>query len=78
VHQLHGTPRHGQHVSIDNLVWAVGAWAEGLGSRAVARGVEVAPHTVLPWLVAAADQLRACSEDFLHNVCVTQVQLDEL
>jgi hypothetical protein len=34
--QLPGTPLHGKHVSIDQLVWAVGALAEGLGIRAVA------------------------------------------
>src|SRR6266705_3222203 len=77
-HQLHGTLLHGKHVSIDKLVWAVGALAEGLGIRAVARVFEVDPNTVLQWLVAAADHLRAFSEYFLHNVCVTQVQLDEL
>ncbi len=77
-HQRHGTPLHGKHVSIDKLVWAVGALAEGLGIRAVARVFEVDPNTVLQWLVAAADHLRAFSEYFLPNVCVTQVQLDEL
>src|SRR2546426_11919353 len=40
-HQRHGTPLHGKHVSIDKLVWAVGALAEGLGIRAVARVFEV-------------------------------------
>jgi len=60
------------------LVWAVGALAEGLGIRAVARVFEVDPNTVLHWLVAAADHLTAFSQYFLHDVRVTQVQLDEL
>ena len=38
---------------------------------------EVDPNTVLHWL-AAADQLKAFSEYFLHDMRVTQVQLDEL
>jgi IS1 family transposase len=38
----------------------------------------VDPNTVLQWLVEAADQLQAFSQYFLHNVHVTQVQLDEL
>ena len=59
-------------------MWAVGALAEGLGIRAVARVFEVDPHTVLQWLVEAADHLQAFSQYFLHNVHVTQVQLDEL
>ena len=54
-----------------------GALAAGLGIRAVARVCEVAPHTVRQWLVAAADQLKACSQYCLHDVPVTQVQLDE-
>jgi len=76
--ETHGTPFHGKRVAPDLLVWAVGALAEGLGIRAVARVVEVDPNTVLAWLVEAADHLKAFSQYFLHNVRVTQVQLDEL
>ena len=39
---------------------------------------EVDPKTVLRWLVEAAEQLRAFSQHFLHDVRVQQVQLDEL
>src|SRR5438445_11727955 len=39
--ETHGTPLHGKHVAPDLLVWAVGALAEGLGIRAVARVFEV-------------------------------------
>ena len=63
---------------LDRLVWAVGTLAEGLGIRAVARVFEVDPNTVLVWLVDAADHARAFSQYFLHDVRVTQVQLDEL
>jgi IS1 family transposase len=76
--ETHGTPLHGKRVAPALLVWAVGAWAEGLGIRAVARGFEVDPHTVLQWLVEVADHAGAFSQYFLHDVRVTQVQLDEL
>jgi IS1 family transposase len=76
--EIHGTLFHGKRVAPDLLVWAVGALAEGLGIRAVARVFEVDPNTVLQWLVEAADHLKAFSQYVLHNVCVTQVQLDEL
>ena len=33
---------------------------------------------MLQWLVEAAEQLRAFSQHFLHDVRVRQVQLDEL
>lgn len=76
--ETHGTPLYGKRVSPDRLVWAVGALAEGLGIRAVARVFEVDPTTVLAWLVAAADHLKTFSHSVLHDVRVTQVQLDEL
>ena len=76
--ETHGTVFHAKRVSPQMLVWAVGALAEGLGIRAVARVLEVDPNTVLPWLVEAADQLQAFSRYFLHDLKVTQVQLDEL
>jgi len=52
--------------------------AEGLGIRATARVFEVDAHTVLHWLVQAAEQLRAFSHYFLCDVHVEQLQLDEL
>ena len=76
--ETHGTPLHGKRVSPDKLVWAIGALAEGLGIRAVARVFEVDPNTVLAWLVEAADHAVAFSQYFLHDLRVTQVQLDEL
>src|SRR5215475_13269710 len=76
--ETHGTPLQGKRVAPDRLVWAVGALAEGLGIRAVARVFEVDPNTVLQWLVEVADHATAFSRYFLHDVRVTQVQLDEL
>jgi len=76
--ETHGTPLHGKRVAPEKLVWAVGALAEGLGIRAVARVFEVDPNTVLQWLVEVADHATAFSRYFLHDVRVTQVQLDEL
>ena len=76
--ETHGTPLHGKRVPTELLVWAVGALAEGLGIRAVARVFEVDPNTVRQWLVEAADHLQAFSQYVLHDVHVTQVQLDEL
>jgi IS1 family transposase len=76
--ETHGTPLHGKRVAPDLLVWAVGALAEGLGIRAVARVFEVDPTTVLAWLVEVAEHATAFSRYCLHDVHVTQVQLDEL
>src|SRR5437660_3193645 len=76
--ETRGTPLHGKRVAPDLLVWAVGALAEGLGIRAVARVFAVDPTTVLAWLVEVAEHATAFSQYFLHDVHVTQVQLDEL
>src|SRR6266704_2875255 len=76
--ETHGTPLHGKRVAPEKLVWAVGALAEGLGIRAVARVFEVDPNTVLVWLGEVADHAAVFSRHFLHDVRVTQVQLDEL
>jgi IS1 family transposase len=76
--ESHGTLFHGKRVPPEQLVWAVAALAEGLGIRAVARVFAVDPNTVLQWLVEAADQAAAFSQYFLHDMRVSQVQLDEL
>jgi transposase-like protein/IS1 family transposase len=75
--ETHGTPLHGKRVASERLVWAVGALAEGLGMRAVARVFEVDPNTVLAWLLEVADHAVAFSRYFLHDVRAMQVQLDE-
>src|SRR5262249_60987477 len=76
--ETQGAPLHGKRVVPEKLVWAVGALAEGLGIRAVARVFEVDPNTVLAWLVEVAEHAAAFSQYFLHDVRVTQAQLDEL
>jgi transposase-like protein/IS1 family transposase len=74
----HGTIFHGKQVAVELIVRALTCLAEGLGIRATARVFEVAPHTVLHWLVEAAEQLQAFTSSFLCEVHVQQVQLDEL
>jgi IS1 family transposase len=73
-----GTLFHGKHTSVELIVHVLGCLAEGLGIRGTARVFEVDPNTVLQWLVEAAEQLRAFSQHFLHDVRVQQVQLDEV
>src|SRR6266446_2526623 len=73
-----GTLLHGKRASVELIVRVIACLAEGLGIRGTARVFEVDPNTVLQWLVEAAEQLRAFSQHFLHDVRVRQVQLDEL
>jgi IS1 family transposase len=73
-----GTIFHGKRASVDLIVRVIACLAEGVGIRGTARVFEVDPHTVLQWLVEAAEQLQAFSRHVLHDVRVQQVQLDEL
>jgi IS1 family transposase len=73
-----GTLFHGKRASVELIVRVIACLAEGLGIRGTARVFEVDPNTVLQWLVEAAEQLRAFSRYILHDVRVSQVQLDEL
>jgi IS1 family transposase len=76
--ETHGTLFHGKHAAVDLIVRVLACLAEGLGIRATARVFEVAPTTVLQWLVEAAEQLRAFSAYFLCDLHLEQLQLDEL
>jgi IS1 family transposase len=76
--ETHGTLFHGKQAAVELIVRVLACLAEGLGIRATARVFEVAPNTVLHWLVEAAEQLRAFSAYFLCDVYVNQLQLDEL
>jgi IS1 family transposase len=74
----HGTIFHGKQAAVELIVRVLACLAEGLGIRATARVFEVAPKTVLHWLVEAAEQLRAFSAYFLCDLHLEQLQLDEL
>jgi transposase-like protein/IS1 family transposase len=76
--ETHGTLFHGKQAAVDLIVRVLACLAEGLGIRATARVFEVAPNTVLQWLVEAAEQLRAFSAYFLCDLHLEQLQLDEL
>src|SRR5262245_53641452 len=76
--ETHGTLFHGKQAAAERIVHVLACLAEGLGIRAAARVFEVAPTTVLQWLVEAAEQLRAFSAYFLCHLHLEQLQLDEL
>jgi IS1 family transposase len=76
--ETHGTIFHGKQAAVELIVRVLACLAEGLGIRATARVFEVAPNTVLHWLVEAAEQLRAFCAYFLCDLHLEQLQLDEL
>jgi IS1 family transposase len=77
-YETHGTLFHGKRASVELIVRVMACLAEGLGIRGTARVFEIDPNTVLSWLVEAAEQLKAFSAYFLHEVHINQIQLDEL
>jgi IS1 family transposase len=76
--ETHGTLFHGKQAAVELIVRVLACLAEGLGIRATARVFEVAPNTVLQWLVEAAEQLRTFSAYFLCDLHLEQLQLDEV
>jgi hypothetical protein len=56
----------------------IASLCEGVGIWQVARIFEVDVNTVLGWLGEASGHVRAVSRYLLHELHVTQVQLDEL
>jgi hypothetical protein len=66
----HGTIFYGKQAAGELIVHVLACLAEGLGIRATARVFEVAPNTVLAWLVEAAEQRWAFSAYCLCEVHV--------
>jgi transposase-like protein len=77
-YETHGTLLHGKRSSSELIVHVIACLAEGLGIRGTARVFEIDANTVLHWLMEAAEQLKAFSAYFLHDLHLHQVQLDEL
>src|SRR5262252_4153718 len=78
VPEHHGTIFHGKQATVERIVRVLACLAEGWGIRATARVFEVAPNTVLQWLVEAAAPLRAFAASCLGHLHLEQLQLDEL
>jgi IS1 family transposase/transposase-like protein len=68
----------GKRVSAEIIWRALKALAEGLDIRATARVFEVDPNTVEKWLRQAATHMEAVSQYLIHDLHLTQVQVDEL
>lgn len=61
------------------VIWQVlTCLAEGVGIRKTARIFGLDPNTVLHWLHQAADHMEAVSHYLIHDLHLTQVQVDEL
>ncbi len=54
------------------------ALSEGLGIQGASRVFGVKPDTIWEWLVAASEHMEAFSNYLMHDLQLTQVQLDEL
>jgi transposase-like protein len=60
-------------------IWRVlTSLAEGVGIRKTARIFDLDPNTVEKWLKEAAEHAEAVSHYLLHDLHLTQVQVDEL
>lgn len=68
----------GKQVAAETIWQALKALAEGLSIRATARVFEVDPNTIETWLGQAAEHMEAISHYLIHDLHLTQVQVDEL
>jgi IS1 family transposase len=63
---------------VETIVFGLTLLSEGVSLRKVARILRVDKDTVLRWLVEAAKHSKAVLGYMMHNLHVTQVQLDEM
>lgn len=73
-----GTMFYGKRVLPETIWRALKALAEGLGIRSTARVFDVDPNTIESWLREAAEHMEAVSRYLIHDLHLTQVQVDEL
>ena len=73
-----GTIFYRSHTPTEIIWMALSAMAEGLDIRATARVFEVKPDSVQNWLQQASKHMETVSRYLLHDLHLTQVQVDEL
>jgi IS1 family transposase/transposase-like protein len=69
---------YGKQVAAETIWQVLKALAEGLDIRATGRVFELDPNTVQSWLAQAGCHLEAVSHYLLHDLQLSQVQVDEL
>ena len=69
---------YGKRVKAETIWQVLKTLAEGLDIRATARVFELDPNTVESWLGQAAQHLTAVSHYLIHDLQLSQVQVDEL
>ena len=67
-----GTLFYGKRYRPQQIEQALTALAEGLGIRAVGRVFQVAPDTVLDWLLAAGSHIEAFTDYLVRKLAVQQ------
>jgi IS1 family transposase len=76
--ETYGTLFFGKRQAVPVLLFVLAALVEGMGIRAAGRVFGLDPDTIQAWLVSAAGQLSSLATQFLAQLEVEQVQLDEL
>jgi transposase-like protein len=73
-----GTPFYRSKASPETIILALKSLAEGLCIQSTARVFDVDADTVQDWLAQAAKHMDAISRYLIHDLHLTQVQVDEL
>jgi len=69
---------YGKKAKAETIWQALKALAEGLDIRATARVFDLKPNTIERWLGQAAEHMEAVSAYLMHDLELSQVQVDEL
>jgi transposase-like protein len=73
-----GTPFYRSKTDAKTIIIALKAVAEGLSIQSTARVFNVDADTVVYWLSQAGEHMEAISGYLIHDLHLTQVQVDEL
>ena len=73
-----GTPFYRSKTQPKTIISALKALAEGLSIQATARVLDVDSDTVQDWLSQAAEHMEAISRYLIHELHLSQVQVDEM
>lgn len=76
--ETQGTVFYCNKTSPDKIIFALKTMAEGVGIHSTSRIFDVDANTVQNWLKKGAEHMEAISHYLMHNLGLSQIQVDEL
>ena len=76
--EVQGTIFYRSKASPDKIILALKVMAEGMGIQSTARALDLDANTVQSWLKQGAEHMDVISRYLIHDLHLTQLQVDEL